>query len=140
MTEEYRLNPYLTVSDAAGAIDFYGKVFGATEVTRMPAQDGKRLMHAEIEVNGAYVMLSDEFPEFAKNSAPVRAPTAENPAGVGIVVHYKTPAEVDNIYARAVDAGCASIMVPEDTFWKARFAAIRDPYGHRWMFNAPLAQ
>lgn len=140
MTEEYRLNPYLTVRDAAGAIDFYAKALGATEVTRMPAEDGKRLMHAEIKVNGAYVMLADEFPEFSQNCEPVRAPTEANPPPVAVVLHFKTPGDVDAIYTRATDAGCTSIMPPEDTFWKARFAGVRDVYGHRWMFNAPLAQ
>jgi PhnB protein len=141
MTVEYRLNPYLTVRDAAAAIDFYGKAFGATEVTRMPAQDGKRLMHAEIKVNGAYVMLSDEFPEYTDPGCPaVSAPSAERPSPVGIALHYKTPGDVDKTYARAVEAGCAGTLPPNDTFWKARFAMVRDPFGHRWMLNAPLPQ
>jgi len=139
MAEDYRLNPYLTVRDASGAIDFYAKALGAKEVTRMAAEDGKRLMHAEIEVNGAYVMLADEFPEFAQNSAPVKAPTEANPPPVAIVLHFKTPGEVDALYEQALAAGCTSIMPPDDTFWNARFAGIRDPYGHRWMLNAPLA-
>lgn len=53
-------NPYLTVKAAADAIAFYQKAFGAKENTRLPAQDGKRLMHAELTINGGTVMLSDE--------------------------------------------------------------------------------
>ena len=45
--------PHLVVSDAAAALEFYKKALGATETMRMPAEDGKRLMHSEITVNGA---------------------------------------------------------------------------------------
>jgi PhnB protein len=138
---EYRLNPYLTVNGAADAIALYIKAFGATEAHRMPAEDGKRIMHAELDVNGGKVMLSDEFPEYTDPGCPaVSAPSAERPSPVGIALHYKTPADVDKTYARAVEAGCAGTLAPNDTFWKARFAMVRDPFGHRWMLNAPLPQ
>lgn len=130
-------NPYLTVKGAAKAVDFYKKAFGAKEIARMPAQDGKRLMHACIEVNGGTVMLSDEFPEFP-GEAGASAPSAAKPASVATAVHFAKPAEVDAIHRRAVAAGCKSTMAPEDTFWDSRFAMLSDPFGHRWMFNAPL--
>jgi len=137
----YALNPYLTVNGAADAIAFYQKAFGAKENHRMPAQDGKRLMHAEISVNGGIVMLSDEFPEFSSEQcAAISAPTKEKPAAVAIALHFGKPADVDSAFQRAVDAGCASAMKPEDTFWNARFAMLTDPFGHRWMLNAPLPQ
>jgi PhnB protein len=136
---DYKLNPYLTVSDAAGAIDFYGKAFGAKEMHRMPAEDGKRVMHAEIEVNGAIVMLADHFPEYCAHGV-VELPTFEKPGAVSIAMHYKTADEVDSMFKRATEAGCKTAMAPEDTFWKARFAVVVDPYGHQWMLNAPLAQ
>src|SRR5262245_63702507 len=59
------ITPYLTVNGAADAIAFYQKAFGATEMTRMPAQDGKRVMHACLAIKGGAVMLADEFPECA---------------------------------------------------------------------------
>ena len=55
--------PHLVVSDAAAALEFYKKALGATETMRMPAQDGKRLMHSEIAVNGARIFVMDDFPE-----------------------------------------------------------------------------
>src|SRR6266851_608000 len=66
------LSPHLIVSDAAAAIDFYKKAFGAIELTRHLAPDGKRIMHASVLINGATVMLNDEFPEYSggKRSAP----------------------------------------------------------------------
>ena len=127
-------NPYLTVKGAADAIAFYQKAFGAKENTRMPAQDGKRLMHAEISINGGTVMLADEFPEYGGGSAHSK----DHPSSVAVVIHYGTPAEVDAMFGRAVEAGCKAKMQPEDTFWDARFAMLSDPFGHSWMLNAPL--
>ena len=131
------LNPYLTVKGAADAIAFYQRAFGANEVARMPAQDGKRLMHAELSINGGTVMLSDEFPEHSESGA-INAPSADRPAPVAIAMHFPQPAEVDAMYRRAMDAGCKSTLAPQDMFWNARFAMLADPFGHRWMLNAPL--
>jgi len=134
---EYTVNPYLTIDGAAKAIEFYKKAFGATETHRMAAEDGKRLMHAEIAINGGIVMMSDNFPEFC-TEGEVTLPTSDKPAAVQVALHYKTPAEVDAVHARAVEVGGKSVMAPEDTFWNARFAVVSDPFGHRWMLNAPL--
>src|SRR5262249_8591485 len=114
--------------------DFYKKAFGAKEVTRLPAQDGKRLMHAALSINGGTVMLSDEFREHGGPTAP----SAGKPAPVAIVIHYAKPAEVDTTFRRAVAAGCKSTTEPQDMFWAARFAPLVDPFGHSWMLNAPL--
>jgi PhnB protein len=134
------VTPYLTVKGAADAIEFYKKAFGAKENARLPAQDGKRLMHADITVNGGRILLSDEFPEHGQEHGTVHAPTASNLAGVAIALHYSKPADIDATHRRAVDAGCVSVLEPSDMFWEARFAMLRDPFGHRWMLNAPLPQ
>lgn len=126
--------PYLTVKGGAEAIAFYQKAFGATENTRMAAQDGKRLMHASLTIHGGTVMLSDEFPEHGGPPAP----TLSNPAGVAVAVVLDTPAAVDEIYHQALAAGATRIMEPADMFWGDRFAMLFDPFGHRWMLTAPL--
>lgn len=131
------VNPYLTVKGAADAITFYQQAFGAIENARMPAQDGKRIMHACLAINGGAVMLSDEFPEYTEHGA-INAPSRDKPASVATCLQFARPAEVDAMHHRAVEAGCTSTMAPEDTFWDARFAMLLDPYGHRWMLNAPL--
>src|SRR3546814_2898945 len=66
------LTPHLTIRDkrAKEAIDFYGKAFGATEVVRQPADDGERLMHAHVHINGASLMMHDDFPEYTGSPAP----------------------------------------------------------------------
>jgi PhnB protein len=128
------VNPYLTVKGAADAIAFYKKAFGAKVETRMPAEDGKRLMHAHLTINGGTVMLSDEFSEFGGPPAP----SAAKPAPVATAIQLAKPAEVDAIFKRAIAAGGKSTMEPQDTFWEARFATLVDPFGHCWMLNAPL--
>lgn len=132
------VTPYLTVKGAADAIAFYKKAFGATENVRLPAQDGKRLMHADITINGGRILMSDEFPEYGEEHGVVRAPTAKNLAGVAVALHYTKAADIDATYRRAIEAGCKSVQEPQDMFWEARFAMLRDPFGHRWMLNAPL--
>jgi PhnB protein len=129
-------SPYLTVKGAADAIALYKKAFGAKEKARMPAEDGKRLMHADITINGGTVLLCDEFPEYGSPAAP--APGNGSPPPVAVTIQYKKPADVDATFERAVGAGCKSVMDPQDTFWDARFAMLTDPFGHRWMLNAPL--
>ncbi len=129
--------PYLTVKGAADAIAFYQKAFGAIENMRMAAEDGTRLMHAELTVNGGNIMLSDEFPN--ETCHPVQAPTAARPAGVGIALPMAAPADLDALYARAVGAGCTGLQPPLDAPFGIRFAMINCPFGHRWLLSAPLA-
>ncbi len=131
-----RITPYLSVRGAAEAIDFYRQAFGAEEAMRMQADDGKRVLHAVVRINGGAVMLSDEFPEY--NGTP--APTPENPTSVSVAIEFDTPAEVDAVFAQAVAAGANGWLEPNDMFWGARFAMLDDPFGHRWMLSAQLAQ
>ncbi len=124
--------PYLTVKGGSEAAAFYQKAFDATENGRHLAEDGKRFMHIALSIHGGDVFLCDEFPEHG--GAP--APTAERPAPVQITIQLKATKDVDAVYAQAVKAGAIGIMEPADTFWNARFAQLRDPFGHHWMLNA----
>lgn len=126
--------PYLTVSPAAAAIGFYVAAFGAVQKALMPALDGVRIMHCELEVNGGTVMLSDAFPEFGK----IRAPLPGDLATVTVSLEFAEPGRVDEIVEKAAGLGATTEMGPMASFWGTRFAAIRDPFGHRWMLNCPL--
>lgn len=131
------LIPHMVVAGANDAIEFYKKALGATEVMRMPAEDGKRLMHAQLTVNGATVFLMDDFPEHRAEcgNGNVRPPLELG--GTSFVVHL----EVENCDAsvkRAADAGATVTMAPWDAFWGARYAQVRDPFGHCWSFAHPL--
>ena len=102
----------------------------------MPAEDGKRLMHASLTIHGGTLMLSDEFPEHGGPSAP----TPEKPASVSVSVSVGKPADVDAVFRQATEAGAKAAMEPADMFWGDRFAMLVDPFGHRWMLVAPLAK
>jgi PhnB protein len=129
------ITPYLTIKGADAAIAFYAKAFGATENSRLPAEDGKRLMHADISIYGGRVLMSDEFPEYGMED---RAPASEHASSVAVALHFKTPAEIDVAFKRAIDAGAKVVTEPADMFWGGRFAALSDPFNHRWLMHAPL--
>ena len=127
--------PHLIVDNAASALKFYKKGLGATETMRMPADDGKRIMHAEIEVNGARVFVMDDFPEHGggKRSTPTAL------SGTPVTLHLEVP-NCDAAVKRAVSAGAKVTMAPMDAFWGARYAQVVDPFGHCWSFAHPLQQ
>jgi uncharacterized glyoxalase superfamily protein PhnB len=118
--------PYLHPSDATAACAFYEKAFAAQVVSRMPAQDGKRLMHAHLYINDASVMMSDCFPE---HGFPVQVP-----AGFQIHLHVD---DADAWWTRAVEAGCTIAMPIQDQFWGDRYGELTDPFGYRWSIGAP---
>jgi uncharacterized glyoxalase superfamily protein PhnB len=123
--------PYLTVAGAAAAIDFYKTVFGAVERRRMLTRDLGKVLHAELVLNGAVVMLHDEG---AEPVASVSAPNGHTT--VSLNLGLEDTEAVDRCFARALANGSTAEMAPTDAFWGARFASFRDPFGHRWMLNA----
>jgi PhnB protein len=127
------LTPHIQIGDkrASEAIDFYKKAFGATEVRRQLADDGVRLMHAHLHVNGASLMLHDEFPEYVD---PAEADVA---GGSGLTLHLQVD-DADTWFARAVAAGATAAMPPEDMFWGDRYGQLKDPFGYRWSVGHSL--
>jgi PhnB protein len=128
------ITPYLTIKGANEAIEFYKKAFGATENARLAAEDGKRLMHAEISLHGGVVLLSDEFPEYDM----VAAPANDVSSPVAVALHFTKPADLDAAFKRAAAAGARIVTEPADMFWGGRFAALSDPFNHRWLMHSPL--
>jgi PhnB protein len=123
------LSPHLVCAGAAKAIDFYKKAFGATEMMRLPGKDGK-LIHASVEINGAMVMLVDEFPQMHALS-----PTSLK--GTPVTIHLMVD-DVDAFTKRAVKAGAKVVMPVADMFWGDRYGIIEDPFGHRWSIATHL--
>jgi PhnB protein len=119
--------PYLTIPDGRGAeaADFYKKLFNATETVRMPAEDGKRLMHAALDFFGGTLFLSDDFTGHARY-----------PAMSSVFVRLAKPTDVDALLAKATAAGATATHGPEDMFWGDRFATFTDPFGHSWQLGA----
>ncbi|RFB75577.1 VOC family protein [Methylovirgula sp. 4M-Z18] len=136
MSDRPAVAPYLTVSPASAAIGFYAAVFGATQRVLMPSFDGLRIMHCELVINGGSLFLADMFPEFGN----CRVPIPSDPATVSVSLEFATPQEVDESFERAVNLGAKPETVPTDSFWGTRYAALRDPFGHRWLLNAPLVK
>src|SRR5690606_27691859 len=102
------LNLYLTIRNASEAIEFYKRAFGAEELHRSPAKDG-RLLHAEMQVGDSRLMLSDEFPEMGSQS-----PLALGGSPVTIWMYVQ---DVDDAFKRAVEAGVTVRMPLADMFW-----------------------
>lgn len=117
------VTPYLTVDDAAAAIDYYKRAFGASERMRMEAPNGK-VAHAELEIGDSLVMLSDPFPQ--STSVP---PKELGGTSAGVFLYVE---DVDAVVNRAVDAGGTLTMEVVDQFWGDRFGAVTDPFGHSW--------
>jgi PhnB protein len=115
--------PYLAVDDAAEALEYYRKAFGAKERGRMEAPDGK-IGHAEIQIGDSLVMLSDPFPQ-----ASTRTPKELGGTTASVFLYVEN---VDAFVQRAVDAGATVSMEVADQFWGDRFGTITDPFGHSW--------
>ncbi|WP_197373147.1 VOC family protein [Mycolicibacterium baixiangningiae] len=126
--------PHLVVDDAAAAIDFYVKAFGATEMARMPGPDGK-LIHGAVQINGSLVMLNDDFPEY--NDGKPSTPTALG--GSPVTIHLQVT-DVDTKFQQAVDAGATVVMPVEEQFWGDRYGVLRDPFGHLWSMGQPVRE
>jgi PhnB protein len=123
------LAPYLTVRDAAAALDFYRRAFGAEELFRLTGPDGK-IGHAHFRLLGSDVMLSDEHPDFGALS-PVTL------GGTPVKLHLSVD-DADAFVARAVDAGATLLRAVQDQFHGNRGGMIADPFGHCWFVSAEI--
>src|SRR5689334_9150176 len=123
-----QLTPMLGVHDAAGAIDFYTRAFGAVENGERHEDEGK-IGHAQLRIGDAIVMLADEYP--GHSSTPTTL------GGTPVILHLDVE-DVDKVTSQAVHAGADLIRAPED-FLYGRISKVRDPYGHVWMLNGPCA-
>jgi PhnB protein len=114
--------PYVVVRDGAGAIDFYKKAFGATEIMRY--EDGGKVGHAELRIGKGVFMLADEYPDLGYTGPK----TGERPAA-GMMVYVE---DVDAVIERAVAGGATIDRPVENQFYGDRAGGIIDPFGHRW--------
>jgi len=125
---------HLVVDDAAGAIEFYKKAFGAKEIMRCPTPDGKKIMHAELTIAGRPIYLNDDFPEYSGGQA--RTPKALGASTFNI---HQFVNDCDAAIKRAEEAGATVTMPAADMFWGDRYATVDDPYGHRWAFATHIS-
>ena len=117
------ITPYLIIKGAAEAIEYYKKVFGATEVMRMPGPSG-RIGHAELKIGDSNVMLADEFPEM-----DYRSPVTLGSSPVSMLLYVE---DADSTVERAVANGAKILKPVQDQFYGDRMGSIKDPFGHLW--------
>jgi PhnB protein len=132
MTEETQtaipgVVPYIMSSDANAAIDFYKRAFAAEEVGEiMRMEDGKRVMHCQLRINGGAFMLGDAMPEYGYGW--------QAPQGTTLTLAVANPREW---WDRAVGAGCEVVMPFEVAFWGDLYGQAKDPFGHTWAIVGP---
>jgi len=132
MSEEKQIvTPYLCCKDAAGALDFYAKAFGARELVRFTGSGGE-IGHAEIEIEGGRIMVSGEWEAGGVYSPEKYGGT---PCSICLLV-----ADVDALAAQAVAAGATIERPPNDEPYGHRSCWLRDPFGHRWNFATPIEE
>lgn len=125
------LAPAIAVRNASQAIEFYKKAFGAEERYRLIDPETGRIGHAEITINGALLMISDEYPQY--NKAP------ETLGGVSAKFMISCD-NVDASFQRAVDAGATVIFPLTTQFYGHRDTRVRDPFGHEWLLSQKVEE
>jgi uncharacterized glyoxalase superfamily protein PhnB len=114
---------YLRLRNAAEAIDFYTKAFGAREKFRLTEPSG-RIGNAELDFGGTTLMLSDEYPELG-----IKGPQTVGATTMSIHLHVD---DADEVVRRALAAGAEVVRQPQDHFYGERSGTVRDPFGHEW--------
>jgi PhnB protein len=135
MSDNPTFIPYIVVSNAAAAIDFYKAAFSAVELTRHAAPNSDKLMHASLKINGGVLMMSDYF----SASMGGKSQTAEALGGSPVTFHLAVE-DADAVWAQAVAAGAEVTMPLADQFWGDRYGQLRDPFGHRWSVGQSIAK
>jgi PhnB protein len=115
--------PHIYVRDAAEAVAFFAKAFGARELFRIAAPNG-RIIHSELAVCGSTVMLGD--PDGRLYDEPRRLGACT--ASLHLIVD-----DNEALLRRAVAAGCEQVQPPTDMFYGANSTSVRDPFGHVWV-------
>ena len=119
----HTITPHLSVREAAKAIDFYKKAFGAEVKGVHYTPDGK-VMHAMLKIGDSHLMMADEFPGMG-------TPAPQTLGGSPVVLNIYVE-NVDSLFNQAVAAGAQVTMPLKNQFWGDRYGQIKDPFGHSW--------
>jgi PhnB protein len=129
------VTPRLVVSDGHAAIDFYKRAFGAEELGECFTGPDGRLVHAELRIGSAVVMITQGE---AVSGAPASPPDAVGGVVTAIMATYWE--DVDAAWARALAAGAEVIYPLEDRFYGERDGRVRDPFGQQWMLSTRIPE
>jgi PhnB protein len=124
-----RVSPYLIISGAERALDFYKQAFDATELFRFKAPDGK-IGHAELRIGDTVIMLADEFPDHDAHS-----PRKFGGSPVGLHLYCE---DVDAVAAKATAAGAKVKRPIANQFYGDRGGTLEDPFGHVWHLSTHI--
>ena len=122
----HSVTPYLVMKNAAAAIEFYKKAFGAVELLRMAGPGGK-IGHAEINIGDSPVMLADEYPDMG-----IKGPESLGGTPVSLMIYVD---DVDKIYPQAIAAGGKEVRPLQNQFYGDRSGTLTDPFGHVWTIS-----
>lgn len=125
----HTVTPYLLIQGASDAIAFYVRVFGAEEITRLTAPDG-RIGHAEIRIGSSTIMIADEHPEM-----DFLGPKSRGGTTVSLLIYV---ADADKVFSDALEAGAMELRPICDQFYGDRSGSITDPWGHVWSIATHL--
>jgi PhnB protein len=117
----HAVTPYLIIKGANNAIDFYKKVFGATEIVRMSGPNGT-VGHAELRIGDSVIMLADE-------QGPHRSPATFGGSPVSLMLYVP---DVDKTFKEAIANGAKESRALQDQFYGDRSGNLVDPFGHTW--------
>jgi len=124
----HSITPYLVISGAAKAIDWYKQAFGAQQTLRMEDPTTGKIGHAELKIGDSYIMLADEYPDMG-----YRSPKTLGGAGISLLLYVLLYVkDVDGTVKQAVDAGAKLERPLQDQFYGDRTGTIQDPFGHVW--------
>ena len=119
------VTPYLIIKGAAQAIEYYKKVFGATETVRMNGPNGM-VGHAELKIGDSHIMLADENPRMGQGHT---SPATVGGSPVSLYVYFP---DVDRVVEKAAAEGAKILKPVQDQFYGDRNGFIQDPFGHLW--------
>ena len=126
--------PHLVVRDAAEAVEFYGRAFGATILFRSPSPSGNG-EHIHVKIWDSLVQVSTEEPKQRGEKAEgALMASPETLSGSTCVFQVGVP-DVDDAFKHAVDQGAVPVLPPTDMFWGDRYSWISDPFGHVWALS-----
>jgi len=124
----HSLTPYLMVSDASGAIEFYVKAFGATEIFRIQAPNGK-VQHCALRIGDSIIMLADELPNMSATNP------ASNARPFSLLLYVE---DVDAAFKKATEAGAKVLRPLKNEFYGDRMGTLQDPFGNNWHFASHI--
>ena len=125
----HSVSPILVIRNAAEAVSFYQRAFGAEAIIRQDRPDGK-LMHAALKIGDSIVMLGEECePHEGHAEECVRSPADMKGTTVSLYLYVR---DADSVYQQALRAGGTEMMPMQEMFWGDRMGMIKDPYGHVW--------